>query len=362
MTACRLLPLVGLFATLVSGLFAATPTVIPAEGGPAILPISGLSAVFPPRGDTTLKIVSSWSLQQNFEGRDVIDEYGGEEKATMLAGTWVLLGFFDAGGPAAVVAEAELVDAWPASTARLWGVEWQARGGRFKFESNELGIKPALVLAIQSGQGPTLLLYHFFLRDEALSREAMLTRAQESPTMRAVFQAYWNGQTGPALPTRNPAVRQRGDIPASRVVKLPISGLQVKLPDDGFVWLPQTKPAEGVDMIYRMAPRLPDITVELLLITAPGVKAAITQVGLDKNPWDPAPANLPTGWENGPTITTSDGIKETTVAKSIGGKVLLVGFLVSPRLIDTGPYQPLLEALAEAVVHPAPLPAAAAAK
>lgn len=149
MTARCFVPLVSLFAALAPGLFAASPLVIPAEGGTVTLPLTGLSVVFPAREKTTLKVTASWSLQvdkNTFDSRDVIDEVGGPENDTIITGTWAHVGYFNAGGPAAVVAEAELKDAWPVAPVTLWGFEWQARGGKWDF-GNELGIKPALVLA-----------------------------------------------------------------------------------------------------------------------------------------------------------------------------------------------------------------------
>lgn len=64
---------------------------------------------------------------------------------------------------------------------------------------------------------------------------------------------------------------------------------------------------------------------------------------------DPAPANLPAGWEPGPTLKLENGTMETTVCKLIGAKVLVVGFLCRPRITDVESYNPVLGALAEAL-------------
>lgn len=350
----------GLFAALAAPLRGAKPILIPDTGGQVTLPTSGLSVSLPAQPGVTYKVTGRWGLSnggKSYWSRDIIDEFDAEDNLT--AGNWVSIGYFDAGEAAAVIKDVKLTEDWE-TTADLWGLHWHVRGGNYTFTSS-LGVKPALVLATTPSKlKPSILLYRYFLKEgEAnLSHDDMIAAIRTSPTLNAAFQSYWAEQCGPVLPTKSEAVNQPANGEATRVVRLPRNGLQMRLPDDGFVWLEETKPEnELVDLLYRMAPRLPDLTIELLLNEAPGVRAAFTKLGLDKNPWDPAPANLPAGWESGPTITTSDGVKETTVGTVIGSKVLIVGFMVTPRLIDVGPYQPLLASLADAVVHPAPLPA-----
>jgi hypothetical protein len=352
MTARRFLPLVSLVAFLAPGLFAATPIVIPGEGGTVTLPLTGLSVVFPAREKPKLKVTASWSLQVNkntFDSRDVLDEFGGPENDTIIAGTWAHVGYFNAGGPAAVVLEAELKDAWPVAPATLWGVEWQVRGGKWDF-GNDLGIKPALVLAIrQSPEGPSFLLYHFFVSETELTKDEMLARAEASPVMQAVFQAYWKSQYGPSLPTRNPAVKVRNDSVAAREVVLKKTGLRMQLPDDGFVWLVRPASDGSSDFLDRMAPSLPDVSLEVATVDAASVQEIFAMFPGPKSRRDPAPANLPAGWEPGPTIQLENGNWENTVCKLIGAKVLIVGFLVTPRVIDVESYNPVLGALAEAL-------------
>ncbi len=349
MTARSFLPLVSLLAALAPGLFAATPIVIPAAGGSVTLPVSGLSVVFPAREKTTLKVVASWSLAKGYDGRDVVDEFDGSQDPVLIAGTWVQAGYFDAGGPAEVVAEEKLIDPWPVTTAKLWGGEWQVRGGKYEFDDKDLGIKPAIILAIRSGEGPTLMFYHYFLRDTELTQDDMIARALESPTMRAVFQSYLQGQYGSSLPTRNPAVRARNDSAPAREVLLPKTGLRVRVPDDGFVWLPDSAPKEGSDHLWRMAPIFPELSLEVATVEAASVQEIFALFPGPKARKDPAPANLPAGWEPGPTIKLDDGTWETSVCKLIGAKVLVVGFLANPRTIDVEPYTPVLGALADAL-------------
>ena len=358
MTARSFVPLVSLLAALAPGLFAATPIVIPAEGGTVTLPLTGLSVVFPAREKAILKVTASWSMQDDkntFDGRDVIDEFGGPGNDTIIAGTWAHIGYFNAGGPAAVVKEADLKEPWPVAPATLWGAEWQARGGKWNFE-NDLGIKPALVLATrQSANGPSFLLYHFFVGEKELTKDEMLTRAEASPVLRAVFQAFWKGQYGPSLPTRNPAVKVRNDSLAAREVVLKKAGLKVQVPDDGFVWLVRAASDGSSDYLDRMAPSLPDVSLEVATVDAASVQEVFAMFSGTNSRKDPAPANLPMGWEPGPTIKLENGSEETIVCKLIGNKVLVVGFLCTPpppiskRITDVEPYTPLLGALAEAL-------------
>lgn len=353
--------MVALAAFAAFPLRAAKPIIIPEAGGRVTLPTTGLALALPEQKGVTRKIVGRWNLMEGgatFWNRDIIDEFDSEDK--LITGDWVTIGYFDAGEAAAVVKEATLTEDWETSTD-LWGLHWHVRGGNYDF-TGSLGVKPAIVLATTPGKGkPSLLLYHYFIkRPKELSHDEMIAEVKDSPTLSAVFQAYWTDQWAPSFPTRSEAVTQPGDEVTNRVVTLPKTGLRLRFPDDGFAWLHERNPKEGTDMLYRMAPNLPDITIELLLTNGANARETFTNLGLDKNPWDPAPANLPAGWESGPTITTSDNIKETTVAKVIGSKVLVVGFLINPRLIDTAPYQPMLETLADAVVNPAPLPEPAA--
>lgn len=358
----RVIALAGLFAGLAHPLRAAAkPLVLPSTGGRVTLPTSGFSVNLPEQKGVTYKVTGRWNLSDNgatFWSRDIIDEFDADEN--LITGDWVCAGYFNAGEAAVVIKEVKLTEDWE-TTADFWGLHWHVRGGNYTF-TGSLGVKPALIIATTPSKNkPSLLLYHYFIKGPANpSHDDMLTAVRESPVLTAVFQSYWNDQTGPVHPTRSENVHQPEDNVPNRVVKLPQTGLQVRFPDDGFVWLPESKPSQGTDMLYRMAPRLPDITLELLTTNATGVRAAFTALGLDKNPWDPAPAGLPDGWESGPTITTGDGVKETTLGKLIGDKVLIVGFLVTPRVIDVGPYQLLLESLADAVINPAPLPAPAA--
>jgi hypothetical protein len=348
MTARRFVSLVSLFATLAPGLFAATPIVIPAAGGNATLPLSGLSVVFPAREKTSLKIVSSWSFAKGYDGRDVVDEFDGTGEPTLIAGTWVQVGYFDAGGPAEVIAAEKLLDSWPVTKANLWGAEWNVRGGKYEFDDKDLGIKPALILALRSGEGPTLMFCHYFLRDAELSREDMLARAEQSSSMQAVYQSYLKSQFGSSLPTRNPAVRARNDSSPSREVVLPFNKLRLQVPDDGFVWLPDANAKSDSDRLWRMAPVFPELTLEVATVEAASVQEVVAMLTGPKSRKDPAPANLPAGWEPGPSMKLDDGSWETTVCKLIGPKVLIIGFMGTPRTTDMEPYVPVLSALAEA--------------
>lgn len=335
---------------------AATPIVISAAGGPVALPTSGLAVNLPARENITCKITGQWSLMDGdaaFLGRDVIDEFDGE--GNLRAGSWIIGGNFTAEEAPAILQGTKLTDAWE-DTVTFWDAEWKVRGGNYTF-SSDLGVRPTVVFATTSSDGgPSLLLHHFLLAADApVTKEAMLAQVRKSPTLRAVFRAYCSDQYAQVRPTQSEAVTQPAHSAASRIVQLPNSGLRVQLPDDGFVWLSDAQTEDATDKIHLVAPRLPNISIELLLVDAPDARAAFAQLELDGNPWGPAPANLPPGWQSGVTVTTSDNIEQATVCTVIDRKVLVVGFLATHRLLDTGPYRPLLEALADAVRHPASL-------
>jgi hypothetical protein len=355
--------LVATVASATSITWGATPIVVPAAGGEVALPTSGLAVSLPPRDGITCNVTGQWTLTEGetaFEGRDIIDEIDGE--GNLNAGTRILIGDFSADEAPAIVRGVRLADAWE-DTIELWGAEWHVRGGTYMFTS-DLGVKPAVVLATSPVEGKRSLLLHHFLiaAGSAVSKEVMLSQVKGSPTLAAVFRAYCADQYAPVQPTKSEAVMQPAISAIARVVQLPRTGLNVRLPDDGFVWVSEAQPDDATDMLFLMAPRLPKITVELLLVDAPDARAAFAQLGLEDNPWDPAPANLPPGWQSGVTVTTSDNAKQATVCTVIGQQVLLVGFLATPRVQDIAPYRLLLEALAEAVRHPEPLPGTLASR
>lgn len=325
------------------------PIEIPATGGRLILPMSGLAVNFPAQPDVRTELKASWSTKTGFDSRDVIDQF---KDGKLIAGTWVLTGYFDAGDARATVLTEKLVDAWPVTTMDAWGMTWQMRGGKYEF-TGSLGAQPALVYATdRSKDYPTLLLYHFFIGEPGISGEEMVQRVKASPLSAAIVKAYRENRYGTSFPARHPAVKSRDDSVAARTVTLKKHNLQVALPDDGYIWVPQKEPEGITDFLYRLGPTFPELTLDVLVIDAPTVRAAWGSIDLSPPPAGTIIANLPDGWEVGPEVTPPSG-KESTVAKQIGHRVLIVGFLANTVTTDAEPLGPILEALAESVAKKA---------
>lgn len=322
------------------------PIEIPAAGGRVLLPLSGLAVNFPARSDARREVKGSWSNQASFDARDVIDEFKDDK---IDSGTWVQTGYFDAGDARATVLSSQLIDAWPVTTLEAWGLSWQVRGGKYDL-TGSLGVQPALVLAAERAKDyPTLLLYHFFIGETDVSGDEMTRRVMDSPLVAAIVKAYRENRYGLSLPTHNPAVRARNDSVAARTITLVINDLQVALPDDGFIWVPENKPKGNADLIYRLGPTFPELTLDVLVVDASTVEAAWKSLGLAAPPTGTTITNLPDGWVVGPEVTPSSG-KESTVAKAIDGRVLIVGLIAPTITSDVDPLAPVLEALAVAVV------------
>lgn len=323
----------------------AAPIAIPASGGRFVLPLTGLAVNFPANAERRIELKGSWSLGKGFDARDVIDEFKDGE---LIGGTWILTGYFDAGDARAAVQSVDLVDAWPTTTLEAWGLTWHVRGGKFKFEG-KLGAQAALVLATQrSADYPTLQLYHHFIAEPDVSGEDMVARVKSSPLIAAIVKAYRDHHFGASYPTRHPAVRNRGQAPPDRTIGLKRSGLQVRLPDDGFIWWHTETSEDATDFLHRLGPTFPELTLDVLVVDAPSVPAAWSGLGLSPPPADTVIANLPEGWLPGPEVTPSSG-KESTLAKQVGNRVLIVGLMAATVTTDVKALRPILEALAEAV-------------
>lgn len=341
----KIAPLLVAALSAFAGASAAEPTIIPKEGGRVTLPMTGLSVTFPARSAGQLELKGSWSLKAGFDSRDVIDEFV-EEK--LINGTWVQTGFFDAGGARATVESTKFIDTWPTTTIEAWDLTWQVRGGKYEF-TGDLGVQPAIALAAERAKGePTLLLEHFFIGEEKISGDEMIRRVKASPTIAAVVKAYRQQRWGVSAPTHAREVRARDDSVANRNITLPQTGLSVDLPDDGFIWVEEKKPEGIADLIYRLGPTFPEMTLDIVVLDAATISAALKSIGLSPPPAGTVIANLPDGWEVGPEVTPPTG-KESTVAKQIGGKVLVVGFISSTITTDANAYNLVLEALAQAV-------------
>ncbi|MBA3848927.1 MAG: hypothetical protein C0502_02900 [Opitutus sp.] len=321
------------------------PIEIPAAGGRFVLPLTGLAVSFPANADVRTELKGSWSLSTSFDARDVIDEL---KDGKLVGGTWVLTGHFDAGDARAAVQSADLADAWPTTTLEAWGLTWQVRGGKFEF-AGALGAQSTIVLAAQRSENyPTLLLYRHFIGEPDVSGEAMLARVKSSPLIAAIVKAYRDYHFGASFPTRHPAVRNRGNSPPDRTVLLKRSGLQVALPDDGYVWWPKEASEGGTDFLHRLGPTFPELSLDVLVVDAPAVPAAWSSLGLSPPPAGTVIANLPDGWVVGPEVTPSSG-KESTIAKLVGDRVLIVGLIANTVTTDVETLRPILEALAASI-------------
>lgn len=327
---------------------------IPVKSGKVVLPLTGLAVDLPAdkRKNATWMLSGSWSLTDGgaaFDGRDVVDLKVGDK---LVAGNWVHIGYFNAGDCAAVVKELDVPDRWTGEKT-LWGMKFQVAGGTWDFE-NDLGKKPAIALCVANADGGSLLLYHFFLEDKAPVGKAGLAPIVRDKFLERVAKAWKAGSYGAAQPATRPEIKQRGDLTAARTVTLPQSKLEVTLPVDGFVWIVRPGAVDGSDFLDRMAPSLPDISLEIGRV--PGqpcaaiMKAMAEGVGLAA---EPPPTNVPFGWTAYPTLQL-EKTRERVICKDVGGAALVVGLLATPSTTasarDFGPMADVIRALADATV------------
>jgi hypothetical protein len=345
----RRLSLLGLLA--VSALFvllgAAGADPIDVHGGTVILPITGLELDLPPSDEGNgYKVSGSYLLtdEASFDGRDVIDEF---RDGAIAAGTWISLGYFDAGEPEAIVAAVTLTDDWTAQRD-LWGATWNVHGGTFTFD-NELGAKPAVVACLRLGNGMSLLLHRFFLTESApTTQSAMLDEFESSPVPRAAWLACTQGKVGTSYTTKRAESRNRGTIEPSRLEVLEHSGIVLQIPDDGFVWLVRKSEDGTTDFLDRMAPALPDVSVEVVYVADADCASALLSVDVEKR--EVPPQNLPDGWSAGPQLVVGDNV-EYTACYPLDGGVVVVGFFQGAQGADVAYLTPMLEAIATAVAE-----------
>lgn len=342
-------------ALAVTGARRAAADPVPVRSGKVVLPITGLAVDLPkdPRKNATWALSGSWSLSNggtSYDGRDVIDQKVGDR---LVAGNWVHIGYFDAGDCAKVVAELDVPDRWTARQ-KLWGLDFQVAGGTWDFE-NDLGKKPAIALCTPGPSGSSLLLYHFFLeaKPPATSKAALAALAKDKLLPR-VTKAWVAGATGPTAPATLPQIKQRGDIAAARTVTLAQAKLEVALPSDGFVWLARSG-EEGSDFLDRMAPSLPDVTLEIGRVPTMTCAEVMPQmIATQQTFTEPPPTGVPFGWTAYPTLQL-DKTRERLVCKDVAGAALVVGLMATPATTpaarDFGPFAPVLEALATAKVQ-----------
>ena len=215
------------------------------------------------------------------------------------------------------------------------------RGGVFTFEG-ALGRRPAAVLCRAKADDTTLLLYHFLANQrESTSQAAVMDSVGQSAVLASASKSFSTGRAEPVFPTRRTEVRNRGSKPAARNVKLAVSGLEVDLPPDGYLWLPDSN--GDVDFLDRLLPTFPQVTLEIVF--APGVSCADVFGSLDVE-LRPAhrPLALPAGWVDGPGLMI-DGETEMTMCHAVGSSALVVGAFQGPDRRDVGDLHSVLGAL-----------------
>lgn len=304
------------------------------------LPTSGLIIDLPSKAGVTYHVSGSWALTGNtFDTRDVIDEIDTATGNVQL-GNWVLAGYFTAGDCSATLAGAQLDAAWTQS-ASLWGEAWSVRGGVFTFEG-ALGRRPAAILCREKENEPALLLYHFLANQpETTPQASVMDSVGRSAPLAGASTAFTARRAGDIFPTRRAEVRNRGAQSPARRVTLPVSGLELDLPDDGYFWLPDS--GDGVDFLDRLLPFLPEVTLELIIApdtTCAGLFRSLQTELLETH----RPLALPPGWLGGPAIIV-EGQTELTMCHAVGASALVVGAFQGPDDRDVSDLYPMLGAL-----------------
>ncbi len=324
------------------------------QSGKVVLAMTGLALDLPADARKAAKwsLAGSYSFTDggtSFDARDVIDQ---KVDGALVAGTWVHVGYFNAGDCAAVVKELDVPDRWT-EQRDMWGHHWHVAGGTWNFE-NDLGKKPVIALCTPRPNRASLLLYRFYIQDGvALDKDARLAALPKDPLLARVTAAWTKEASEPVQSLRRPEIKRRGDVEAVRTVHLRQANLDVKLPDDGFAWLARGPGKEGEsDFLDRMAPAMPDLSLEVA--RAPGTRCAeVFPTGADapKRATEPPPRNIPAGWTSLGTLVL-ETTQERVVCHEANGAALIVGFLATPSLslskADYSPFSPILDVLAKA--------------
>jgi hypothetical protein len=307
--------------------------------------MTGLEVKLPARAGVEYHVSGSWALSEKgtFDSRDVIDEFS-EESGEILAGNWVLTGYFDAGDCDSVLGLEPLDRAWTSQT-ELWGATWSVRGGVYTFEDASLGRRPASIMCQSDDEGRSLLLYRFLLdQPETLGQDEVMTGLSQAVVLEQAWLAYRELRTRDVQPTRRAEVRNRGKVSAQRVLELETTKLAVDLPDDGYIWL--VHKGDGSDILDRMAPSLPDLSLEVVGVD--GLSCTELFAALAKGETLPQkPRNIPAGWTAGPAVSL-DGKPLVTVCHEASYGALLAGLIQDGAAFDLTPLHAVLEALLRA--------------
>lgn len=343
--ACRLTLALVLAGALTGALIAASALADPLEttGGQVVLPITGLAVELPALAEGSVYHLSgSWSIEQegSYNGRDVLDELSNDE---LTAGTWISLGYFDAGEGTALVGSVAMTDDWTAE-ADLWGGHWSIHGGTY--DLGDWGPTPAVVMATSLGRGMSILMHHYFIGLPAPQAQAdLMAKLADRAVPAAVWSAASQRRWQPVLPTHRDDVSNRGDIGPARSVSLPRTGITVAVPDDGTVWIVRNDAEASADFLDRMAPSLPDVSLEVAY--APDLDAATVFSSLELEKRDVPPRNLPSGWVAGPQLVLDDGMLELTAAYETLSGVVIVGIFQAEGDTDAAYLWPVLQAIAQ---------------
>ena len=139
-----------------------------------------------------------------------------------------------------------------------------------------------------------------------------------------------------------------GETLAARTVTLTNAGFDLDIPDDGFVWLARHNAESGSDFLDRMAPSLPDVSMEVAYLAGMDGETAFAAFDVEKR--DVAPLNLPDDWDAGPQLVLGDGQLELTASYETLGGVVIVGIFQEAGDLDVAALAPMLEAIADAAL------------
>jgi hypothetical protein len=326
-------------AALALSIVALAPSPLRAEptgltSGRVTLPLSGLDIELPKdkRKGHTWNLSASYALEANgFDGRDVIDE---KIDGKLVSGTWILVGHFTKGDCKAVLASGELADSWTAES-KLFGADFHVRGGVFDF-AGELGKTVAVMLCteragLEAGERKSLLLYHFFIdRPTTTSQKDLLAALPKRPSLERATRSWLSDKVDHTPPLKHTYVRNRGDVLPNRKVTLQKADLSFDLPDDGYIWLPRAGAEdEAVDWFDRIAPALPELSVEVMLAEA-SCDLVFESISAPRFNKAPAARNLSPNWVVGPVLDI-DGDPEYTLCRTFGERSVIVGVFLDRR-------------------------------
>jgi hypothetical protein len=316
------------------------------KNGKTLMPASGLAVDLPAQAGIEYHVSSSWALDDkgSFDSRDIIDEL---DTATneLAAGNWIVTGYFDAGGCDETLSQEKLGNAWT-TEADMWGQHWKMKGGIYTFEGSTLGRKAAAVLCTTlPGSERTLMLYHFLLnKPETLSQADTIAGTKSSRVLQQAWAAYRDGKMASVAPLKRPEVRNRGKINAARPVTLAKAKMQIDLPDDGYVWLANTD--DNGDVLDRMAPSMPDLTIEVLVVPGKTCADGFALFPSDGR-IDTKATGLPAGWSTDRGLKVDDA-EELAACHVLTQGVLLAGIIQAKGgSADVSSLAPVLTALAK---------------